>query len=289
MKPNFVIQTRQKDDILYRIAATDIAAAGSATLPVRKVIGYGVIRFLAFSDDTLVLRIEQGPTKNGPWVETDRLPSVASPGGSQQMVCGAVSPCAPFMRGFLDNTGGGTEEVELVGSGHPVAAGGGHSGGGGGPATVVEIEDGNGGITRGSVKVDGTAIGAQGSFLAGGRDPSGDQRALPLNAAGELIVSGSGITPGTIITSPADVAVGIGATVALPAPPVGTSRMVAQVTSGDSTTRMRVRELGGAAGAGTLLIRFGTRAYGGADGAIAPIEIENVAGPAASAGIQFED
>ncbi len=176
MKPTFVIQTRQKDDIIYRLVATDIVSFGAAALPVRKVIGYGVVRFLAFSDDTMVLRIQQGPTKTGPFVETDRLLSVLNPSGSgQQIICGAVSPCAPFMRAFLDNTGGGTEEVELIGSGHPVAAGGEGGGGGSTPASIVKLQDGDS-LELASVKADGVPLTANdGGQLISGRDSAGLQ------------------------------------------------------------------------------------------------------------------
>jgi hypothetical protein len=98
----------------------------------------------------------------------------------------------------------------------------------------------------------------------------------------------SGIVPGTTITTPADIAVAPGATVALPAVPPGTRRRTIQVTGGDSTTRIRVREVGAGAGRGRLLTLLGSTLYGGADGAIAPLEVENVAGPAATVMVQDE-
>lgn len=109
------------------------------------------------------------------------------------------------------------------------------------------------------------------------------------NAAGELIVAATvtPITPGTTITSPADTAVGIGATVALPVPPAGTRRMTVQNT-GPAGSLIRVREIGGAAGTGIILARFSSITYGGADGAIASLEVQDVAAIATSAAIQFE-
>ncbi len=287
MKPTFVIQTRQKDDIIYRLAATDIAAAASATLPVRKVIGYGVIRFLAFSDDTLVLRVEQGPTKTGPFVETDRLPSVPSPSGSgQQMVCGAVSPCAPFMRAFLDNTGPGTEEVELIGSGHPVA-GGGAGGGGSTPASIVKLQDGDS-TKLASIKADGAAITANdGGQMMSGRAPGAIQKDIAVNAAGQLIISVGPSTPGTTITSSANTVIGSGATVPLAAPPVGTTQMTVQ-NKGPAGTLILIREVGGAAGTGFILVRFSSKTFGGEAGAIAALEAEDIAALATTAMIQFE-
>jgi hypothetical protein len=287
---NFVIQTRQKDDELFRLKedAGPISAAGTVAFPIRRVLGYGSIRFLAISTEILRLRIEEAPAPEGPWVETVRLTAVASPSGSGQFfICTDVSPCSVFMRIFLDNTGAGAAPAELSGFGHPVAGGGGGGGGGGGSPSVVELEDGNGGTTRASVKLDGTPINGQGSVLAGGRDPGGAQRALAVNAAGQLVISIGTSTPGTsIITSP-DTVVGIGATVPLPAPPVGTTRMTVQNT-GPSGSVIRVRELGGPAGAGIKLVIFSQETYGGEDGAIAPLEVQEVAGIATSVCIQFE-
>lgn len=96
------------------------------------------------------------------------------------------------------------------------------------------------------------------------------------------------VVPGTVIQSPADVAVGIGATEPLPAVPRNTRRMCVQVTDGDATTLIRIRALGGAPGTGIILVRYGSRVYGGADGALADLEAENVFGPAASVAVQFE-
>ncbi|HXJ73110.1 MAG TPA: hypothetical protein VNM37_09655 [Candidatus Dormibacteraeota bacterium] len=93
---------------------------------------------------------------------------------------------------------------------------------------------------------------------------------------------------GTVITSPADTTVGIGATAPLPMPPAGTTRMTIEVTDGDSTTRIRVREASGTAGAGRLLTLLGSTIYGGDGGAIAPLEVQNVVGPAAKVSISFE-
>lgn len=95
-------------------------------------------------------------------------------------------------------------------------------------------------------------------------------------------------SPGSKITSAADTAVAAGATVPLPTPPAGTRRETVQVTGGDSTTRIRVREAGGTAGAGKLLQLLGSTLYGGADGAVGPLEVQNVVGPAAAVSITFE-
>jgi hypothetical protein len=109
-----------------------------------------------------------------------------------------------------------------------------------------------------------------------------------VDSAGNPVTITIDLTPGTTITTPADIAVAPGATVALPAVPPGTRRRTIQVTGGDSTTRIRVREVGAGAGRGRLLTLLGSTLYGGADGAIAPLEVENVAGPAATVMVQDE-
>jgi hypothetical protein len=157
------------------------------------------------------------------------------------------------------------------------------------PLATVSINDAFGGVTELSVKADGVAVpGTNGSALVGGKDALGDQYALLVDASGRLIVSVGPTTPGATITTPADSVVAPAATVALVAPPAGTTRMRVQVTAGSALTMIRVRELGGLAGAGVLLTLLASTMYGDEGGAIAPLEVENVAGPAAAVMIQFE-
>lgn len=94
--------------------------------------------------------------------------------------------------------------------------------------------------------------------------------------------------PGNTVSTYADITVAPGATQPLPAIPSGIRRRTIQVTAGDNTTRIRVREVGAGAGRGRLLTLFGSTFYGGADGAIASLEVENVAGPTASVMVQDE-
>lgn len=96
------------------------------------------------------------------------------------------------------------------------------------------------------------------------------------------------VQPGTVVTTPADVAVGVGATVALPALPTGIRRMTIQVTGGDSLTLVRVREVGAGAGRGNILSLYSSRMYGEGGGAVAALEVQHVAGAAASVCIQYE-
>ena len=112
------------------------------------------------------------------------------------------------------------------------------------------------------------------------------------DGAGKGIVLVAGV-PGQTITTMPDAPVGIGATVPLTAPPAGTRRMTVENT-GPAGSFIRVRRLGEAAGSGVLLARFGVASYGGADGAVAPLEVEDVSGAVtgvpvtSSAAIQFE-
>jgi hypothetical protein len=85
----------------------------------------------------------------------------------------------------------------------------------------------------------------------------------------------TGVVPGTVIRTPADTAVGIGATVPLPVPVATTRRMTIQNT-GPAGTWIRVRAVGGAPGSGKLLPRLGEYSYGGADGALAALEAQDV-------------
>ena len=95
------------------------------------------------------------------------------------------------------------------------------------------------------------------------------------------------VSPGTTITTEPDTAVGIGATVPLPAPPANTRSMTIQNT-GPAGSLIRVREVGGPAGSGVILARFSSVTYGGIDGAIDTLEVEEVAGIATSVAMQSQ-
>ena len=105
-----------------------------------------------------------------------------------------------------------------------------------------------------------------------------------IGGGGTVSVIGS---PGTIVATSADTAVGSGATVALPVAAAGTRRQTVQNT-GPSGSMIRVREVGGAAGSGIILPSLGVAVYGGADGAVAALEVQEVAGIATTVAIQFE-
>jgi len=73
----------------------------------------------------------------------------------------------------------------------------------------------------------------------------------------------------------ADVVVPIGpAVVVLAAAPAGTRRVTVQNTSTGGNKTFRVREMGGALGTGYLIDSLQSVAFGGADGAVARLEVE---------------
>lgn len=94
--------------------------------------------------------------------------------------------------------------------------------------------------------------------------------------------------PGSTITTFTDTPVAPGATTALPVVPSGARRCCIQVVGGSTASIIRVREVGGAPGSGRLLQLYDSTLFGGADGALEDLEIENVAGPDASVHIDYE-
>lgn len=109
----------------------------------------------------------------------------------------------------------------------------------------------------------------------------------PIGGGSGSLVDVAG-APGTTITTIADVTCGAGATVSLTTPPAGTRRMCVQVIGGDATTDVRIREIGGTAGAGRKLKQDGSTMFGGLDGAVARLEAQNVTGPSVGIHIDFE-
>jgi hypothetical protein len=140
--------------------------------------------------------------------------------------------------------------------------------------------------TRQSIKSDGAAISLapdDGGLLIAGREGA-TQRHIRVNAAGELVVSSTEPTPGTVVTTGANTAVGVGATVALPVPPANTlSQLVQNVSAG--AVEFLFREAGGAAGTGLRFPRLGTLVH---NEAVAALEAQHVAGPAGTVAIQWE-
>ena len=135
-----------------------------------------------------------------------------------------------------------------------------------------------------TVAPDGTAVGGlypDVGFAIMGNDGT-TWRVLNTDATGNLGTF-AGAPAGTL-SSPVDTAIGIGATVVLPAAPAGVLRQTVQNTGG-AGTRLRVREAGGALGTGFILPRFGSREY---EANVTALEVQHVAGGATSAGVQYE-
>lgn len=126
---SFVIQTRQKADLLFSITRP-LGAAASLTSEPRRVQGYGAINFLGISDAAFTITVEEATDPAGPWAVTLSQASAAD-ANSNQVVCLQLSPCGTFMR--VTVTAGGADQGELSFTmiGLPVAGGGGGGGGGG--------------------------------------------------------------------------------------------------------------------------------------------------------------
>lgn len=295
--PGFAIATRQKDDDLFRTTAP-VTAPTEFVSPTRLVSGYGGVRFLIFADVAFRLKIEQAPPTDqatppeASWVETNRVSSTLNDAGTRQIVCASIQVCGEFMRIRLENTSGAPMTVlELSGLGHPIGEGSSPTGGGG-LAAAVNLQD-CASDTEESVKPDATAVSpapCDGGLMISGRDDSGPfQRHIRVDSSGRVITAPTTTTPGSIIgPTPADTAVGVGATEPLPAIPAGTTRMTVQQVGTSPGSRVRVREVGGPAGSGPILVRFGSITVGSAGGSIAALEVEHVAGPATAVTIFFE-
>jgi hypothetical protein len=100
-----------------------------------------------------------------------------------------------------------------------------------------------------------------------------------------VVTAASSASKGTTIVSGVNTAIGLGATVALPAPPVGTLAIIVQNVTLGGASRVAIRQVGGAAGTG---IRLATQEALIFDQSIAAIEGEHIAGPAATVTILFE-
>jgi len=98
-------------------------------------------------------------------------------------------------------------------------------------------------------------------------------------------VAGNGAIIGPIAV---DTVVGIGAVVPLPVPPAGTIRMTVQETGGNVAIRIRIRELGGAVGAGAVLGPLGSISFGGREGSIAALEAQGDPAIATAVAVIFE-
>lgn len=143
---DFVVQTRQKNDVLFE-TSDPLGIAGAFTSGVMRVSGYSQVSFLGISDQAFTIDVlEAGEDANGDpgtFVLTQTLTSAFV--GSSQEICDRIQPCGSFMRIVLSNTSGLAMTVlSLLGQGIPVAGGSGTGGGGGTGNTLGPVVGGSG-------------------------------------------------------------------------------------------------------------------------------------------------
>jgi hypothetical protein len=98
---------------------TVMPAQPSATLSLgKKVAGYAAIDFLAISDQTMSLLVEEANDQNGPFVPTGTLASALA--GTMQMIRQQFIPVGSFMRVTLTNTGADETVLSFKGVGLPM-------------------------------------------------------------------------------------------------------------------------------------------------------------------------
>lgn len=130
---------------------------------------------------------------------------------------------------------------------------------------TVDLDLDNDEVAIGGVKADGTRI------LYKTIDDGTGKGLFP------VVLASGGITPGTTIFTEPNTPVPAGV-VPLPVSPPGTTRVTCQ-NVGPGGSVVIVRELGGTAGDGMQLTRYGSISFGGLGGSVAALEAEFVAGP----------
>lgn len=124
LPPLFVIQTRQKEDFLFLSVATLLGAGGTLPTGIFQSDGYSVINILGISDQPFRIRIEEAPTKDGPFVQTGLLTSALDAATGLQKIANRYVPTGAFMRAFVDNLGGPQTIFQVVFAGLPLAGAG---------------------------------------------------------------------------------------------------------------------------------------------------------------------
>jgi hypothetical protein len=114
---NFVIQTRQKADVLFVLSADDQnLPAAEVEFNARKVEGYARILFLAYAGAAFTIDVFQATTGRGTYVQTHTLTSVAGPGG-EQIISTSIEPTGSYMKITLNS---GEQAIQLKVLGRPV-------------------------------------------------------------------------------------------------------------------------------------------------------------------------
>ncbi len=133
MKPEFIIQTRQKADVLFE-SQTPLGIAEIFSSGIREVSGYSAIQILGIADEAFTVRIfeaceaEAGPQgitgPQFPFVESQGpFPSSLDATTGLNRVCVRLPPCGAFMRITVENVSGvAMDTFQICGSGLPEAA-----------------------------------------------------------------------------------------------------------------------------------------------------------------------
>lgn len=111
----FVMQTRQKADVLF-VLSSEVAVAAEVEFAARKVEGYARILFLAYAGASFSIDVFQGTTGKGTYVQTHTLTSAAGPGG-EQLISVSIEPTGSYMKITLNS---GEQPIELKVLGRPV-------------------------------------------------------------------------------------------------------------------------------------------------------------------------
>lgn len=97
------IPTRQKEDLLLE-TKLPLGTGGSITLGPVGVSGYSEIAILGTSNLSFTVRLEEGCSREGPFVVTHTL--LSSLVGALQQICRREKLCGIFLRATVLNTGG---------------------------------------------------------------------------------------------------------------------------------------------------------------------------------------
>jgi hypothetical protein len=118
-----------------------------------------------------------------------------------------------------------------------------------------------------------------------GYDPAaGAVKAVQVDGAGALVISGGPPPAATLGPTPADTPLlPLAVAVPLPIGPAGTTQQIVQNT-GPAGAQIRVRELGGVAGAGIILPRFGIFVF---DAGFA-LEVDEISGAVGAVMVTWE-
>lgn len=114
--PGFVIPTRQKSDVLFRLTAP-LGAGSSVTTEIRRILGYDSIAILASSDQPFTISVQEAGESDAIFAQTDNLSSIVA--GGRNVVCTRILPCGAFMLLIVANPGPAMTFFDLGGQGIP--------------------------------------------------------------------------------------------------------------------------------------------------------------------------